>query len=158
MLSLRLKLNTKITFNHPPPPTTNFLKGSRPSRSLRFDMQAYLRIYRINSNISLPTQALKLYPSLTKTSSYSSKSYFKVKSLLKLNTFDLVLLGFRLVGLDYLGWVSFINFGHIISLLRPALLLSGTCIFTSRNYIISSFTCIIASKTIDILRLRSEIV
>ena len=57
-------------------------------------MQAYLRIYRIDSNISLPTQALKLYPSLTKTSSYSSKSYFKVKSLLKLNTFDLVLFYF----------------------------------------------------------------
>ena len=37
-LGLDLKLNTKIGLNHHPPPTTNFLKGSRPSRRLRFDM------------------------------------------------------------------------------------------------------------------------
>ena len=36
--SLKLKLNTKITLNHPPPTTINFLKGSRPSKRLRFDI------------------------------------------------------------------------------------------------------------------------
>ena len=46
LLSLSLKLNTKITFNHPPThhPPPNFFKGSMPSRMLRFDMQAYLKI------------------------------------------------------------------------------------------------------------------
>ena len=48
LLSLSLKLNTKITFNHPPTnhpsPNTNFVKGSMPGRMLRFDMQAYLKI------------------------------------------------------------------------------------------------------------------
>ena len=45
IVKLGLKLNTKITLNHhPPPPTTNFLKGSRLHRRLRFDMQAFLGI------------------------------------------------------------------------------------------------------------------
>ena len=39
-LGLDLKLNTKIGINHHHhhPPTTNFLKGSRLRRRLRFDM------------------------------------------------------------------------------------------------------------------------
>ena len=47
LFSLSLKLNTKITLDHPPthhPPTTNFSKGSRLSRRLRFEMKALLRL------------------------------------------------------------------------------------------------------------------
>ena len=37
IVKLEVKLNTKIGLHtHPPHPTTNFLKGSRPSRRLKF--------------------------------------------------------------------------------------------------------------------------
>ena len=59
LLSLRLKLNTKITLNHPP--TTNFFKGSRPSRRLRFDMRAYLKDIEMIPPSQLKTPDLTLF-------------------------------------------------------------------------------------------------
>ena len=38
IVQLGLKLNTKLDLDHPPPTTTNFSKGSRLGRRLRFYM------------------------------------------------------------------------------------------------------------------------
>ena len=43
-LGLGLKLNTKIQIHHHPPPHRNSSEGCRPSRRLRINMQAYLRL------------------------------------------------------------------------------------------------------------------
>ena len=45
IVQLRLKLNTKLGLHHHhPPTTTNFSKGSRLGRRLRFDTQTSLRL------------------------------------------------------------------------------------------------------------------